>query len=126
MPTAIPEFIAHTVEQMSALGGVQAKKMFGGWGLFKDGLMFAVVIQDELYFKVDDGNVARFESRHLKPFTYEAKGRQVALRYFQAPAETLEDPHAMAEWAADAWACALRNRKPAKPPKAPKASAARR
>lgn len=117
MANPIPEFIAHVMEQMSALGGIHAKRMFGGWGIFKDDLMFAVVIQDELYFKVDDENLARFESRGLKPFTYEARGRRVALRYFQAPAETLDDAQAMAEWAADAWACALRNRRPAKAPR---------
>lgn len=117
MPTAIPEFVTHVVEQMSSMGSVHAKKMFGGWGIFKDELMFAVVIQDELYFKADDENVGRFESRHLKAFTYEARGRRVALRYFQAPIETLEDPQAMADWAADAWACALRKRKPVKAPK---------
>ncbi len=111
-------FTAHVVEQMSFLGPVQAKKMFGGWGIFKTGLMFAVVIGDELYFKADEQNVGRFLARGLKPFTYEAGNRSVSLRYYQAPPETLEDLSAMAQWAGEAHACALRNQKPPRRPKA--------
>lgn len=107
-------FTDHVLEQMAALGPVQAKKMFGGWGIFRLGLMFAVVIDDALYFKADALSVGRFEARGLKPFVYEAKGRSVSLRYYQAPPETLEEPAAMAEWAGEAWACAVRNQKPAK------------
>ena len=107
-------FTAHVVEQMFLLGSVQAKRMFGGWGIFKMGLMFAVVIGDELYFKADGQNVGRFLARGLKPFSYEAAGRKVSLRYYQAPPETLEDPSAMAAWAGEAYACALRNRNPPK------------
>jgi DNA transformation protein len=104
-------FVQHIVDQMQILGGVLPRKMFGGWGIFKNGLMFAVVIHDALYFKVDDQSIGRFEALGLKPFTYEAKGRSVALRYYQAPAEALEDTQAMAEWAGDAYACALRHHK---------------
>lgn len=113
MPSPVPSpFVNLVLELMVPLGRVQARKMFGGWGVFSDGLMFAVVIRDELYFKADAENVGRFESRHLKPFVYEARGRTVSLRYFQAPPEALEDPQAMAEWAGSALECALRHRKP--------------
>ena len=104
-------FIAHVVEQMSFLGTVHAKRMFGGCGIFKMALMFAVVIGDELYFKADEQNVGRFLARGLKPFTYEAGGRSMSLRYYQAPPEKLEEPPAMAEWAGEAYACAVRNQK---------------
>ncbi|WP_157265244.1 TfoX/Sxy family protein [Azohydromonas aeria] len=110
-PPAPTPFVSLVLEMMAPLGGISAKKMFGGWGIFSGGLMFAVVIRDELYFKVDDENLGRFESRGLKPFTYEAKGRAVSLRYFQAPPETLEEPQAMANWARSALDCALRQRR---------------
>ena len=109
--SAVSQFTGHVVEQMSVLGAVYAKRMFGGWGIFRMGLMFAVVIGDELYLKADEASVGRFKARGLKPFTYAAKGRAVSLRYFQAPPETLEDPQAMAEWAGTAYACALRHQK---------------
>ena len=119
MPAAaLSPFTTLVLEQMSSLGPVQAKRMFGGCGIFKMGLMFAVVIGDELYFKADEQNVGRFLARGLKPFTYEAGGRSVSLRYYQAPPETLEEPPAMAEWAGEAYACALRNQKPPRRPKA--------
>lgn len=110
-PPAPSPFVSLVLELMAPLGGVQARRMFGGWGIFSAGLMFAVVIRDELYFKADAENVGRFQERGLKPFVYEARGRTVSLRYHQAPPETLEEPQAMAEWAGEALDCALRQRK---------------
>lgn len=106
------QFTEYVLEQMAGLGGAQAKRMFGGYGIFRAGLMFAVVLDDGLYFKADDLSVERFSSRGLKPFTYEAKGKPVSLHYYQAPPEVLDDPSAMVEWARDAYACAVRNQKP--------------
>jgi DNA transformation protein len=111
MPPVPSPFVSLVLELMAPLGDVRARKMFGGWGIFDAGLMFAVVIRDELYFKADDDSVGIFKSRGLKPFTYESKGRAVSLRYYQAPPETLEEPQAMAEWAGMALACALRQRR---------------
>jgi DNA transformation protein len=109
-------FADFVVEQMAGLGGVTARRMFGGHGIFRDGLMFALIAGDTLYFKADDVNVGRFEARGLGPFTYESAGRPpMSLRYYRAPEEVFDDAQAMTEWARDAFACALRNRKPAAP-----------
>src|SRR5690606_29022674 len=97
---------------------IQVRRMFGGYGLFRSGLMFAVVLKDELYFKADEVNVERFQARGLPPFSYEAKGKPTSLRYYLAPNEVLDEPSAMSEWAQEAFACALRqkkNRQPTRP-----------
>lgn len=63
------ESLALIIESLQALGDVRPKRMFGGHGLFLDGLMFALVADDMLYFKTDDRNRADFEAavRSRKP-----------------------------------------------------------
>jgi DNA transformation protein len=110
------EFVNHVVEQMAEFGPVQAKAMFGGHGIYYQGLMFALIAQDTLYFKADEQSVGEFTARKLGPFTYEVKGgRSTSLSYYEAPPEVMEEPPEMARWARLAYDCALRRRKkPAK------------
>jgi DNA transformation protein len=106
--TASREFADFVIGQMAALGPVQARRMFGGFGLYRQGLMFALIVDDRLYFKTDEHNRQAFLGRGLGPFTYAARGREVRVDYHEAPAEVFDDPAAMAEWAAGAHACARR------------------
>lgn len=103
------EFVEYIVETMRAFGPVEAKAMFGGWGLYHRDAFFALVAYDTLYLKVDPDNRARFEAEGLEPFVFEAKdGRKTAMSYRQAPDEALENPAVMAEWARLGYGAALR------------------
>jgi len=102
------EFVEHLLDLLSGFGPVEAKPMFGGYGVRKRNRMFAIVIADALYFKADGKTKADFEARGLKPFTYQRENREISLSYYQAPEEALEDPRAMGEWAEKAYAAALR------------------
>ena len=96
------DFVRYLLDLLEDLGGVSARRMFGGHGLFRDGLMFGLVAGDTLYFKVDDRTRAEYEARGLAPFRYQRRGRTVALGYFMAPEEALEDPEVLAAWARQA------------------------
>jgi DNA transformation protein len=109
--TASREFADFVVEQMAAFARVRAKRMFGGYGLYRDELMFALIVDDQLYLKADDDSVAAFRARDLPPFTYESRGRTVALRYYAAPPEVFDAPDEMHTWARRAWECAVRARR---------------
>jgi DNA transformation protein len=112
-------FIEHLRELLEPLDGVTIKRMFGGHGVFRHGLMFALVINDTFYFKVDDQNRPAFEARELQPWTYTNKaGKLITMPYYQAPEETLDDSDDMCEWAESAYAVALRAKKKTKPKKA--------
>lgn len=89
--------------------------MFGGYGIYRQGLMFALVSDDVLYLKVDDRNRPAYEEAGTGPFTYDGKGRTVTLPYWEAPSGLFDDADAMIEWAKGAFAAALRARKPGKP-----------
>ena len=111
------DFVDHVVETMRELGPVTAKSMFGGWGLYHEGLFFAIIVHDSLYLKVDEENLPHFEAADLPPFVYVTKdGESMAMSYRQAPPEALESPAAMAHWARLGFGAALRakNRKPSR------------
>ena len=103
------EFVEHVVETMRAFGAVEAKAMFGGWGLYHRGAFFALVAGDTLYLKTDAENRAHFEAEGLEPFVFEARdGKKTAMSYRRAPDEALESPAVMAVWARYAYDAALR------------------
>ena len=103
------EFVAHIVETMSAFGPVESKAMFGGWGLYHQGVFFALVAADMLYLKSDPENAAQFDAENLPPFVYESKvGERITMSYRAAPAEAMESPAVMATWARLGYGAALR------------------
>ena len=108
------EFLTLVLDLMAPLGAVSARAMFGGHGLYCNGLFIAIVVSDKLYFKADAQSRPRFESTGLQRFQYTARGKAVQMMYYEAPAEVYEDGHAMAEWGQLALAAAVRARQPAR------------
>jgi len=96
---ASSEFITYLLEQLSPLGDVRARSMFGGFGIYRGERMFALVAEDALYIKVDDVNRREFEARGLLPFRYEMRGKRGTLSYWQAPPDALDDREMLCEWA---------------------------
>ncbi|MEJ2177545.1 MAG: TfoX/Sxy family protein [Gammaproteobacteria bacterium] len=101
-------FVDHVVEMMQTVGPVNAKRMFGGHGIFLEGLMFGLIAGNDLYLKVDDQTRDDFLERGLEPFSYYKKEKEFNLSYYQAPEETLEQADAMREWGNRAYEVALR------------------
>ena len=93
------------------LGPVEVKRMFGGFGLYHQGLFFALVLRDTLYLKTDEENVAEFDALRLEPFAFEKGGDTIVTAYRMAPEEALEDARVMARWAKGADGAALRKAK---------------
>ena len=105
------EFVSHLLDLMSAVGPVNARRMFGGHGIFLHGLMFALVADDQLYLKVDEENRAEFEALELPPFWYDKAGKRVAMSYFLAPEAALESAEEMHKWSLSGLGAARRSRK---------------
>jgi DNA transformation protein and related proteins len=102
------EFVEHVLELLAPFGGVSARRMFGGCGIYRNGLMFALVADDVLYLKADGESRREFADAGSEPFSYVALRRQVILSYWRAPEEALENREAMQSWARTAFAAALR------------------
>jgi len=105
---APPEFVAHCLELLRPAGPAEARRMFGSWGLFAAGRMFALVVDEALWLKADDSSRAKFEAEGLEQFFYESRGGRVGLPYWQAPPDAMDDAQAMRPWALAAMDAALR------------------
>ena len=97
----------HLKEQLAPLGSVTIRRMFGGAGVFLDGLMFGLIIDDMLYLKAGDANRPDFEAEALPPFSYRrGNGQATVMSYWQAPERLLDEPDEMLAWAGKAIAAA--------------------
>ena len=115
-----PEFIR---DLFAEFGPVTIRRMFSGAGIFRDGLMFGLIVRDVIYLKADEEDAADFERESCRPFTYtrgKNSGRptQHALPFWRLPERLYDDPEELAAWARKALAVAERKkaaaRKPAK------------
>lgn len=102
------DFVAYLVELMRDGGhAAVARAMFGGHGLYVDGLFFGIVDGDVLYLRADAGNRAAFGD--AAPFEFMTRdGKRQAMSYLRAPDEALERPDAMAHWVRLALGATLR------------------
>ena len=93
------DFLAYVLDQLAGLGGVNSRRMFGGAGLYKDEFFFGLIADDVLYLRVDDSNRNDYASRGVAQFKPYADRPHLSMNYFEAPAEVLEDPAELVEWA---------------------------
>lgn len=119
-------FVEYVVELLEKLGPVQARRMFGGWGLYFGGRMFGLVGDGQLYLKTDDVTRPDFQAAGCRPFVIESRGRHVETGYWTAPADASDDAYELLPWArraVDAAARAALKKAPKKKPAEKKAVA---
>lgn len=91
-------------ELFAGLGPVQVKRMFGGAGVYADGVMFALLANDVIHLKVDDVMKAELRVEGCGPFIWTPAsgpraGEQVEMGYWRMPDSALDEPDLAAEWA---------------------------
>jgi DNA transformation protein len=101
-------FVEHLHSVFADFGTITTRRMFGGYGVYHDGLMFALVVDDVLYLKVDERNQHRFDAESLEPFEFTQRGRVVQTSYRRASDALFDDSEVAAEWAREAFEAALR------------------
>jgi DNA transformation protein len=84
------------LEQLGRVAPVTGKSMFGGVGIYAQGLFFALIADDRLYFKVDDATRPDFEQRGMEPFR--PFGEDRAMGYYEVPADVVEDLAQLEPW----------------------------
>jgi DNA transformation protein len=126
-------FLEWLAELLEPLGKVSLRRMFGGHGLYVDGLFVAIVADGRPYFKVDAETQADFVAAGCTPFVFESRGKSVPSSYWSVPESALDSAEDMRPWARRAIAAALRkpavkaakkDTKTAAPPLRPARSAA--
>lgn len=84
------DYVVHDL--LGSFSGITSRAMFGGWGVYKNGKIFAIIVGEALYFKYTDSNKDIFASVESGPFTYKKKdGKTVSMAYWLVPEELMED-----------------------------------
>jgi DNA transformation protein len=102
------EFTDELHEVFERFGHISVQRMFGGYGIYHEERMFALVSGDRLYLKTDEVSRPQFEAKGLSPFQYTRQGKTMDTSYHEAPAEVFEDRDEAAAWARLAWEAVLR------------------
>jgi DNA transformation protein len=102
------EYLQFVLDQLAGMKGVSARRMFGGAGIYREGIMFGLVADDRAYLRVDDFNRTSFEEAGSGPF--HPYGTKATMPYYEIPVDVLEDPEDLRAWAENALAAAKRKR----------------
>ena len=86
------EYLDFIMEELSPIGDIKSRAMFGGYGIFHQGLMFALISEDALYFKVSESNRDMYKRAQSKPFPH-------GISYWEVPTDVLEENTKLHEWA---------------------------
>jgi DNA transformation protein and related proteins len=84
---------------LAPVGHVVFRNMFGGAGVYCDGVMFGLIADEVLYFKANDKTKGAYEDEGQGPFIYEGKTKPVAMSYWRVPERLYDEPEEMADWA---------------------------
>lgn len=93
------QFVDDVLQRFHTVISATPRKMFGGYGFFHEGIMFALIADNELYLKADKNSVCYFDDLSLPPFTYKkANGRAIHMSYHLAPETFFEQPEETSLW----------------------------
>lgn len=99
--------VDYVQDLFAAFGPVDVRRMFGGAGIFADGLMFALISDGVIYLKADAAGTAAFECEGSTPFSYAVEGgRRAVMSYWRLPERLYDEPEELARWAHTAMAAA--------------------
>jgi DNA transformation protein and related proteins len=91
-------FIDYIVDLLSDYGNITKRYMFGGCSLYLNKKIFAIIIDDELYFKADKVIAEEFKDFGSRPFTYKLENKTIAMSYWYVPVEVIEDAALLKMW----------------------------
>ena len=109
------EYTAYILDLLAPIGPFTTSHFFGGVGLSRNGVQFAMIMGNSLYFVVDDTTREQYTAAGMACFSYlTKKGRVQVRRYFELPEEVLTDPAELRQWANEAMRVAGKTKQPSK------------
>jgi len=88
------------LDQLHEIRNLEARRMFGAYGIYADGKFFGIIDEGRIYFKTDDAAKERYKKRGMKPFRPTPK--QTLKNYYEVPVDIIEDSDSLTVWANDA------------------------
>jgi DNA transformation protein len=108
--TVQPQYLAYVLEQLAGIKELRSRRMFGGVGLYSGDLFFGLIDDDTLFFKTDGSNSAAYVARNMPRFMPFPERPEAVMAYYQVPADVIEDPEEILDWARKSVAVALASR----------------
>lgn len=91
-------FVEYITDLLSSYGDITSRRMFGGYGIYCNKIIFSIIADDELYFKADKELAKEYQSAGSRPFTYQKDEKRVALSYWYVPIDIIEDEDNLKNW----------------------------
>ena len=92
------EFVKYIEEILEPFGPIKIRPMFGGYGIYKLDIIFAVIVHNELYFKADPNTAEYFKSEGSEVLTFDSKGKTISMQYYKVLDEVLENKALLEKW----------------------------
>lgn len=102
-------YVTFIKDQMSEIPNVDTKRMFGGLGFFREGIMFAMIGGGKFRLRADATNIPDFEKHGME--NYRPNPKTKGMPYWEVPIEIMEDKGLLAEWVEKSYAVALSHKK---------------
>lgn len=104
------DYLLHDV--FADIDGITSRAMFGGYGIYKNSVIFAIIAEGKLYFKVGEGNKADYEAHGSKPFVYVGhNGKPYEMSYWELPTDILENKDKLLLWVEKSFAVKSKSKK---------------
>lgn len=103
-------FLEKVLEKLEPLGQIKSRAMFGGYGIYYKEVIFAIIVKNELYFRVDEKTRKEFEKYQSHPFVYEGKKKPIEMPYMTLPDTVFNNPGKLKTFILDAYEASLRSR----------------
>lgn len=104
------EFVNYVLDLLSPYGSIKARAMFGGYGVYKDSLIVGIIVDDELYFKVDTQSSELYKSMGSRPFCYRARDKVVNMSYWLVLPEIIENEMLLESYLHKAYMVSLKSK----------------
>lgn len=92
--------VAFLKDALNPLGSIAVRRMFSGSGIYCDGIIFALVIDDTVYFKTNAASIPAFKAEGTAPFSFDTKlGRRSITSYWKLPDRLFDETDELLEWA---------------------------
>src|SRR5438128_637467 len=95
--TKTESFKAFVLDQLSTLGGMHWRPMFGCYGIYHDGIFFAIIFDDRLFFRTDEKSAPDYIKLGMPPLVF--RERQCVNSYYEVPRAIIENPGKLSGWA---------------------------
>ena len=96
---SVDSFKEFVLDQLGALPELRSRAMFGGHGLYQADRFFGILMDGRLYFRTDERTRTAYLELGMRPFVYEKSRRAMTLKYFEVPADVLDNRQELVAWA---------------------------